>query len=145
MPHPVAELSHLHAELRPAVPGQKAIANFVEAVLVKHYNSGRVLCVHHLLTRQPPQGSWQFSSQRRYFEYALLDGHWITSASHTQWSNAGSSIIVVIWNGGRFAGIIESIFHHDQWNILNDTIWAEICWMKHSDLCPIKGNPWSEL
>lgn len=135
----------MHVELGPAVPGQKIIPDFVEAALVKHYNSGGVARVHHLLTRQPPRGSRQFSSQGRYFEYALLDGRRITPASRTRRSNAGSSIVVVIWNGGRFAGIVESIFRHDQRNILDDTIWAEIRWMKRSDLCPVEGDPWSEL
>jgi len=137
-------LSHLHVELGPAVPGQLFISAAAEAALVRHYNSGNIGRVHHMLTRQPPRGSRLFTvTGAKYFEYALLDGRRITPSTRTRRKTAGSSIVKVIWKGCMFAGIVENIFRHMQKDVLDDTIWAEIRWMKHLDVSPVENDPWS--
>jgi len=138
------ELSHLHVELGPAVPGQLFISAAAEAALVRHYNSGNIGRVHHMLTPQPPCGSCLFTATGvKYFEHALLDGCCITPSTRTRHKTAGSSIVKVIWKGCMFAGIVENIFRHTQKDVLDDTIWAEIRWMKHLDVSPVKDDPWS--
>ena len=141
--HAFAELSHVHIELGPAVPGLQIISPVTEAALVKHYNSGNIGRVHHMLTRQPPHGSRLFTATSvKYFEYALLDGRHITPSARTHRKTARSSIVKLVWKD-MFAGIVENIFRHTQKDVLDDTIWAEIRWMKHLDVSPVKDDPWS--
>ena len=42
-----------------------------------------------------------------------------------------------------FAGVVENIFRHTQRDVLDNTIWAEIWWMKHLDVSPVENDPWS--
>jgi hypothetical protein len=120
------------------------ISPVAEAALVKHYNSGNIGRVHHMLTRQPPRGSCLFTATGgNYFEYALLDGRRITPTTRTRRKTAGSSIVKVVWEGSMFAGLVENIFRHAQKDVLDNTIWAEIRWMKHLDVSPVENDPWS--
>ena len=97
-----------------------------------------------MLTQQPPRGSRLFTAtSMKYFEYALLDGRRISPTTRTRCKTAGSSIVKVIWKGSMFAGIVENIFRHTQRDILDDTIWAEIRWMRHLDVSPVENDPWS--
>jgi hypothetical protein len=142
--HSRLELTHLHVKLGPVVPGSQAISEAVQSALLQHYNSGGVQRVHHFLARNPSAGSRLLKANAtRFYEYALLDGRRITPTTRTRRKTAGSCLVKVMWEGKMFAGVVESIFHHDQPSVANATVWAEMRWMKYLDLSPVEGDPWS--
>ena len=138
------ELTHLHVELGPVVPGSQSISEAAQTALLQHYNSGVIQKVHHFLARNPSTGSRLLKpTATRFYEHALLDGRRITPTTRTRRKTAGLCLVKVIWQAKMFAGIVENIFRHDQPGILDTTIWAEMRWMKYLDLTPVEGDPWS--
>lgn len=143
-PNPHLELGHLGVELGPKVPGRQTLSENLQATLMRHYNSNGVHRVHTVLTRQPPRGSVLFKPTTvRFYEHALLDHRRIVPTTRTRRRTAGSSLVKVTWREQMFAGIVESIFHHDQPRIEDGILWAEIRWMKHLDVVPAANDPWS--
>jgi hypothetical protein len=111
--------------------------------LKNHYNRERE-CVHHILDRNPPLGSQRLRRTATFYEYILLDGRRITPTQRTLRKNAGSSLIKTVIHGQRFCGAVASFFRHEQPNITDDTLWAEVTWMEDQFLSPVDGDPWSD-
>lgn len=70
------------------------------------------------------------SPHAQFFEYITLDGRRIMSISQSQReSTAGSSIVLVPWNGSNHVGVVNSIFRHNQTPIHDSSLLAEINWL----------------
>lgn len=140
----LSELTHLHLVVGNLVSGKHNLSDSAQAALLRHYNSGGIHRVHHYLTRNPPRGSTLFRPTAvRFYEYILLDGRRIVPTTRTRRRTAGSSLVKVTWKEQMFAGVVKTIFHHDQPRITEDIVWAEIDWMKHLDLAAVEDDPWS--
>jgi hypothetical protein len=122
---------------------QKLSSHALKA-LFDHYNTGHIR-VHYALARNPPHGTYMLTQKVQLYEYALLDGRRIVPASRTRRKHAGSSLVKVTWNEKTYTGIVDNIFRHIQWGIEEETLWAEIRWMKYRDETPVDGDPWIEL
>lgn len=128
----------------PKVSGKHTLSEQLQATLIQHYNANGVRRVHTTLTRQPPRGSVLFKPTAvRFYEHVLLDHRRIIPTTRTRRRTAGSSLVKVTWHGDMFAGVVESVFHHDQPKIEDGTLWAEIRWMKHLEVVPAADDPWS--
>lgn len=142
--HRFLELTHLHLVVGSQISGIHTLSDPAQAALLRHYNTGGIQRVHHFLTRKPPRGSKLLKPTAvRFYEYALLDGWRITPITRTRRRTAGSSLVKIVWEGKTFAGVVETIFRHDQPGIMEDRVWTEIRWMKHLDLIPAEDDPWS--
>ncbi len=80
-----------------------------------------------------------------FFSYVLIDGRRITPTSQTRRKHAGSSLVKVLHDGAVLYGVVLNIFRHDQPGVDDDTLWAEMNWMKPVDECPLENNIWADL
>ena len=102
--YPELELTHLHVELGPVVPGSQSISEDAQMAFLQLYYSG-VQKVHHFLARNPSAGSRLLKpAATRFYEHALLDGRRITPTTRTRRKTAGSCLVKVIWQGKDVRG-----------------------------------------
>lgn len=120
------------------------LSDAARASLVKYYNSEKPR-VHLALDRHPPPQSQRLVPFAQFYEYALLHGCRISPTSRTARGSAGSSIIKANLGDGKYAGEVSAIFRHHQLGINDETLFAEVSWMKLLDLTPVDDDPWSDL
>jgi hypothetical protein len=140
----IAARSRLRLEVGPPVSDPTLNPDgFVLNALKLHYNQDRIRVCGYL-DRHAPQGVCRLKTSVTFFEYILVEGRHITPMQQTLRKSAGSSIVKTIINNKEFCGIVQSFFSHDQPEILDGTIWAELIWMEDQDLSAVEGNPWSD-
>jgi hypothetical protein len=143
----LAERSQLHVQPGPIYSYQGDLSDGARLALYNYYNSEckRVrydLERHH--NRTTPCHVLNDTAQ--FYEYALLDGRRITPSTQSQRENAGSYIISYVWKNESHAGEVVTIFHHKQVGVLDESLFAEVKWMKNLPVSPLAdGDPWEHL
>lgn len=141
--------SLLHISTGPIVKASEVptLSGPCRAALYEHYNA-TIPQVHYPLEElnlELQQKTTTLSNRAQFYEWATLDGRRITPASRSRRGSAGSSLVQVIYNGDTYAGEVHNIFHHLQPKIDDDTLWAEVAWMKTSDYTPLQEHIWEDL
>jgi hypothetical protein len=117
---------------------------FAINALIIHYNRAGDR-VYGALDRNPPRGTCRLKTSATFFDYILLNGRRIVPVQRTLRKSAGSSIVKAIIHGKKYCGTVHSFFRHDQPDIFDGTIWAELAWMEEQDLSAVNDDPWSDL
>lgn len=110
-----------------------------------YYNSGGQARVYYSTSRHIPPGARLLSPSAIFYKYALLDGRRVVPLTRTQRRTAGSSIVRVLLDGRALGGEVLSLFCHSQPGINNDTLWAEMRWMKRVYAVPTREDLWVQF
>ncbi|KAJ7039997.1 hypothetical protein C8F04DRAFT_948905 [Mycena alexandri] len=118
--------------------------------LFKYYNRDQ-LQVH--FARNTTPHTTMLSPYVDFYEFALLDGKRVTPTARSRRNTAGSSLVQIRHrhegHDEAWAGEVRHIFQHRQTGVTepNNTLFAQIEWMKRSDLTPLDEGefPWNEF
>jgi hypothetical protein len=141
------ELSQFHVDTGPIVSPSSELSDAARASLYARYNAETTTVQYDLERRRLRiPGTHLFNDMGQFHSYALLDGRRITPLSQSQRKSAGSSIVQYAWKGQDHAGELVNIFRHAQRGIGQDTLFAEIRWMKNLQISPLSGEDvWDDL
>jgi len=143
----LTERSQIHVQPGPVSAYQGDLSDGARSALYNYYNSEHKR-VRYDLERHHDRGTicHIMNDTAQFYEYALLDGRRITPSTRSQRDNAGSYIVKYVWRNETHAGEVVSIFHHKQSGIHEESLFAEIKWMKNLPISPLAhGDPWEDL
>ncbi|KAJ7148861.1 hypothetical protein C8R46DRAFT_964921 [Mycena filopes] len=108
--------------------------------LVNYYNAnGPKVYLQH---SQSTPGTEMLGSYAETYDYALLDGHRLTSTRRSKRNSAASSLIQVQFKGEAYVGEVREIFRHKQTGVPSSetSLLVLVAWMKPSKLTPLDNG-----